>query len=98
MGDTGEHDKPAQRQPTPGWSTPLECGLLIVRGYTARTVAVVAAVVGTLLSAVNEGATIVSGRFDTATAVSVVTNYLVPFVVTSVGYLAPFRRRYRDPQ
>lgn len=49
--------------------------------------------VGTLLSAVNQGANLASGRFDIATLVRVATNYLVPFMVASIGYLAPFRQR-----
>ncbi len=94
MDDLDRVGEPADRPAPPAWSSWWECCLLIAGGYTFRT-AVVAAVVGTLLSAVNEGATIVSGRFDAATWVRVATNYLVPFVVASVGYLAPFRQRRR---
>lgn len=86
---------PAHRPAPPAWSPWWECCLLIARGYTYRTAVVVAAVVGTLLSAVNEGAIIGSGRSDVATWLRVATNYLVPFVVASIGYLAPFRQRRR---
>lgn len=87
--------EPADRPAPPAWSSWWECCLLIARGYTFRTAVVVAAVVGTLLSTVNEGAVVVSGRSDASTWLRVATNYLVPFVVASVGYLAPFRQRRR---
>lgn len=95
MGDFDGRNKSLERRPPPAWSSPWEACLLIARGHTLRTATVVAAVVGTLLSAVNDGGTIVAGRFDTATWVRVATNFLVPFVVASVGYLAPFRQRRR---
>ncbi|MDE3202625.1 MAG: nitrate/nitrite transporter NrtS [Acidobacteriota bacterium] len=54
-----------------------------------------ALVVGTILSAVNQGAVITSGRFGLTAGVRVAVNYLVPFTVASIGYLAPFRRAHR---
>ncbi|MHB1488093.1 MAG: nitrate/nitrite transporter NrtS [Acidimicrobiales bacterium] len=93
MDDLDRGDRPIDRPAPPAWSSPWEACLLIVRGHTLRTAVVVAGVVGTLLSAVNEGATIASGRFDATTWIRIATNFLVPFVVASVGYLAPFRQR-----
>lgn len=81
------------KRPPPPWSSAREACVLIARGHTVRTGVVVASVVGTILSGVNEGAVIASGHLDVSTWVRVATNYLVPFVVASVGYLAPFRRR-----
>ena len=81
------------KRPPPPWSSAREACVLIARGHTFRTGVVVASVVGTILSGVNEGAVIASGHLDVSTWVRVATNYLVPFVVASVGYLAPFRRR-----
>ncbi len=66
---------------------------MIARGHTFRTGVAVASVVGTFLSGVNEGAVIASGHLDLSTWARIATNYMVPFVVASVGYLAPFRRR-----
>ena len=83
----------SMRRPPPPWSSPREACVLIARGYTFRTGVVVASVVGTILSGVNEGAVIVSGHLGVSTWARIVTNYLVPFVVASVGYLAPFRRQ-----
>jgi len=79
----------------PAWSTARECCVLIAKGYTVRTAIRVAAVVGTILSAVNQGSVIASGRFGAITGVRIATNYLVPFIVASIGYLAPFRRPRR---
>ena len=81
-----------KRRP-PSWSSPLEMCVLVARGYTFRTGVVVASVVGTILSSVNEGTVIASGHLGVSTWARVAANYLVPFVVASVGYLAPFRRR-----
>ncbi|MGH8994585.1 MAG: nitrate/nitrite transporter NrtS, partial [Acidimicrobiales bacterium] len=77
-----------KRRPPP-WSSPREACVLIARGYTFRTGVVVASVVGTILSSVNEGTLIVSGHVGVSTWARVATNYLVPFVVASVGYFAP---------
>lgn len=83
----------SKRRPPPPWSSSREACVLIARGYTFRTGVVVASVVGTILSGVNEGTVIASGHLGVSTWARVATNYLVPFVVASVGYLAPFRRR-----
>jgi hypothetical protein len=82
-----------RRPPPPPWSSPREACVLIARGYTFGTGVVVASVVGTILSSVNEGTVIASGHLGVSTWARVAANYLVPFVVASVGYLAPFRRR-----
>ena len=84
---------PKRRVAPPTWCSPREACALIVRGYTLRTGIAVASVVGTLLSAVNEGSVIAAGHLEASTWIRVATNYLVPFVVASIGYLAPFRRR-----
>lgn len=75
----------------PPWSSPRQAIRLIAKGYTFRTCIRVAAVVGTILSAVNQGAQIVGGEATAATGIRIAVNYLVPFLVSSIGYLAPFR-------
>ena len=67
------------------WSTPRECVRLFAHGVTVRTAGRVALVVGTLLSAVNQGSTIVDGDATWITWVRVAVNYCVPFVVASIG-------------
>lgn len=75
------------------WSTPLDACVLIARGVTFRTASKIALVVGTLLTVVNQGSVIASGDASLATWVRTVANYLIPYIVASVGYLTPFRRR-----
>ena len=58
-----------------------------------RTAWKVAAVVGTVLSAVNQGSVIFGGHATAATWVRVGVNYLVPFLVSSVGFLSACRDR-----
>jgi hypothetical protein len=53
----------------------------------------VAAVVGTVLSAVNQGSVIVDGKATASTWVRVGVNYLVPFLVSSAGFLSASRNR-----
>lgn len=64
---------------------------LIVAGATFHTASRVAVVVGTLLTVVNQAGVILGGEATRVTAVRVVFNYLIPYVVASIGYLAPFR-------
>ncbi len=87
---------PVARPAPPAWSTWREALLLIIRGYTWRTATKVALLVGTVLSAVNQGAAMMSGHIGVAGVIRVAVNYLVPFTVASISYLAPFRRP-RDP-
>ncbi len=61
-----------------------------------RTAAPVAAIVGTLLSAVNQGDVLLAGA-GPGTWVRVAVNYLVPFCVASVGFLSARRVRAGDP-
>lgn len=83
------HPRRSSRDVT--WSHPLTALALLLRGRTAHVAAPVAAVVGTVLSSVNQGAIIVSGDATTATWVRVGVNYLVPFLVSSYGWLTARR-------
>jgi len=65
----------------------------IARGVTFRTASRVALVVGTILTLVNQGAIMMDGDSTVGTWVRVGVNYLVPYLVSSVGYIAPFRMR-----
>jgi len=51
----------------------------------------VAAVVGCVLSAINEGARIAAGQAGWLTWVQVGLNFVVPFLVASYGYLTAAR-------
>jgi hypothetical protein len=71
-----------RRPPRPG-----EMIALFARGTTLRPCLPVAAVVGCVLSAINEGARIATGHAGWPTWVQVGLNFLVPFLVSSYGYL-----------
>jgi hypothetical protein len=87
---TGPATRPAI---VPPWTTRGQACRLVLRGVTFPTCARVALVVGTILTIVNQGSVIVGGDATVATWMRVAVNYVVPFVVSSIGYLAPFRCR-----
>jgi hypothetical protein len=55
----------------------------------------IAAVVGCILSIINEGDVIVHGHATGATAVKICLNFVVPFVVSNLGVLAGTRTAAR---
>ena len=77
------------------WSHRRDAVRLIVTGATFHTASRVAAVVGTLLTVVNQAGIILGGEATWVTAIRVMFNYLIPYVVASIGYLAPFRAEER---
>ena len=72
------------------WDSYAEAFGLFLRGATVATAARIALVVGTWLSLMNQGRAIIDGN---APWVKVGLNFLTPFVVASLGYLAARRRR-----
>lgn len=56
-----------------------------------RRTVTVALVVGTLLTLVNQGDRLASGEADLAVALRVAANYLIPWVVSSIGYISAGR-------
>jgi hypothetical protein len=74
-----------QMCPRCSWARPREAVLLVMHGRTGRKALPVAAVVGTVLSAVNQGSVIAGGLATASTWIRVGVNYAVPFVVASVG-------------
>ena len=72
------------------WESYADAARLFLRGATVSTAARLSLVVGTWLSAMNHGRAIVDGHVPW---VKVILNYLTPFVVASLGYLAARRRR-----
>jgi hypothetical protein len=81
------------RRSAPSWTTPRQGFSLFCRGATFATAAPVAAVVGTLLSLVNQLHVVVDGDATWATWARVAVNYLVPYTVASIGVLAACRTR-----
>lgn len=73
--------------------------MLFLRGATAATAWRVAAVVGVVLSTVNQGSVVLDGAATTATWVRIAFNFLVPYVVASIGFLSACRDTTdRSPQ
>ena len=77
----------------PAWSTAREAARLWFAPSTLRRTLTIAAIVGTILSAINQGSVIAGGDATVATWIRVGANYLVPFCVSSTGFLAATRRR-----
>ena len=75
----------------PSWTTPRQAARLFAHGVTVRAAYPVALVVGTILSAVNQGSTIVDGDATWVTWLRVGVNYCVPFIVASIGFLSACR-------
>ena len=69
------------------WATPREA----LRVARLPGTLVIAAIVGTLLSIVNQGELIIRGDGDALTWIRVVVNYLVPFCVSTAGFLGACR-------
>lgn len=81
----------------PTWSRPGEACKLVLTGATARTCAPVAAVVGTVLTTVNQGAVLLAGHLGVATVARVAANYVIPYCVSSYGALSAVRRPAPPP-
>jgi len=96
MGEPGDQGRSGNQPRT--WSRPGEAVSLLLRGRTVRTAAPIAAVVGTLLSAINQGGVLLDGDASTLTWIRIAANYLIPFLVASTGYLAARRVPPAPPQ
>ena len=72
------------------WVSHREAVGLFLRGATLPTATRIALVVGTWLSLMNQGRPILHGH---PPWIRIALNYLTPFVVASLGYLAARRRR-----
>lgn len=79
----------------PVWSRPADAVVLVLRGRTARVAVPVAAVVGTVISAVNQAGVIIDGNVTGMTWVRIVVNYVVPYIVASVAYLSACRSTHQ---
>jgi hypothetical protein len=75
----------------PSWSTPRQAARLWFARSTLRKTVKIAIVVGTLLSLINQGSVIAGGDATSATWVRVGLNYIVPFCVSSIGFLSATR-------
>ena len=78
---------------TGGWSTGREATLVLARREYLRRTLVTAAIVGTVLFAINQLDVVIEGRATWVTWVKVGVTYLVPFAVANVGVLIGTRSR-----
>lgn len=75
------------------WTTWPQAARLVLTGRTRRPALVVALVVGTVLSVVNQAEAVVTSGMDWPTAARIACNYAVPYVVSSIGLLSAHRVR-----
>lgn len=73
------------------WSSARDALRLALRPSTLRRTVVIAVIVGTLLSIVNQGDVLLRGDATTVTWLRVLANYLVPFCVSTAGFLSATR-------
>jgi hypothetical protein len=78
--------------PSRTWSTPLEALRIVFLRATLRKTIRIALVVGTILSLINQAGVIFGGDATVVTWIRVGANYLVPFCVSSAGFLSATRR------
>jgi hypothetical protein len=76
----------------PTWVTPREAYSLVFRRATLRRTVRIALLVGTILSVINQGGVIAGGEADLITWMRVLANYVVPFCVSSAGFLSATKR------
>lgn len=63
-----------------------------------RRTITVALIVGTLLTVVNQADRIASGDIDAALILRIAANYLIPWCVSSVGYISASRAAAPGPR
>ena len=73
------------------WSTPREALRIVFLRTTLRRTIPIALVVGTILSLINQAGVVFGGEATLATWLRVGANYLVPFCVSSLGFLSATR-------
>jgi hypothetical protein len=79
------------------WATYGEAARLCVRRGTLRRTIPIAVVVGSLLSAINLGGALLGGHPGPATWARAAMNFLVPFAVSTLGFLSATRKRVTPP-
>lgn len=77
----------------PVWHTLPEGCRLLLTGATVGVAWRIAIVVGTVLTAVNQGHVVLAGQISPDVWVRIAVNYAVPFLVSSVGFLTACRQR-----
>jgi hypothetical protein len=68
------------------------------RPAVLRRCTVIALVVGTLLSLVNQGDVLLAGRLDGVAGLRIAANYLIPFLVSNLGAMTSLPGRGAPPR
>lgn len=79
------------------WCTGREAIALCFSRRTLRRTVKIALVVGTILTAINQGEVIADGEATVVTWLRTGANYIVPFIVSSTGFLSATRVRVEPP-
>ena len=82
---------PSMTEPTT-WATAREAVTVVLDRRHLVATTCIAAVVGTILFAINQLDVVITGRATPATWVKVAVTYLVPFTVANLGILTATRR------
>ena len=80
-----------RRVELPPWQRPGEACRLVLTATTAPLSGPVALVVGSVLTAVNQGAVLLDGTLSTASVLRIVANYAIPYCVSSYSALSAVR-------
>lgn len=70
--------------------------MLIISGATWHVSSRAAVLVGTILTAVNQGDHVLAGAVTWPTGARIVANYAIPYVVAGVGFLSGYRMPVQD--
>jgi len=88
----------AARRAPPQWTSAGEALRVWFARSTLRRTLKIAAIVGTLLSLINQGSVLFAGDATIATWVRIAMNYAVPFCVSSIGFLSATRARPNEKE
>lgn len=90
---TAPEDATPEREGSPDeWHSASEALQLVFSRQLLPRLVVIALVVGTILSMVNQAHIMAAGDLNAATWARIVANYVTPFVVASIGALSAARR------
>ncbi len=76
----------------PTWDIPIQALSVLIYRPNRRRVGLIAGVVGTLLVGINQGSVLVSDHLSWLVWARVVSDYLIPTIVSSLGLLAGSHR------
>jgi len=80
------------RTTPPTWVTAPEALAVCLHRPNLRRVALIAAVVGTVLVGINQGSVLADGHLGWVVWVRIILDYLIPACVSTMGVLAGSRR------